>query len=408
MAETSFPKSQIRVLLLENVHASAHEVFRQEGFPVEAGTGALDEATLAEKVRDVHVLGIRSRTHVSERVLAEARRLLTLGAFCIGTNQVALEAAAEHGVPVFNAPFSNTRSVAELVIAEIIALARRLVDRSREMHEGKWRKSGPSSREVRGKTLGIVGYGHIGRQVGVLAEALGMHVLFHDIAPKLPMGNNRPAGSLDAVLARADFVTLHVPETPLTRSLIGERELARMKPGACLLNLSRGSVVELGALARALRSGHLAGAAADVFPAEPDGNVDDFATELRGIPNVILTPHVGGSTEEAQEAIGREVATALVKFVNTGTTTGAVNFPIVEPPPLRDRHRLLNVHRNVPGVLSRINRIVSDAQANIESQILATTPAIGYLVMDLNREVSREVRLQTAALDTSIRTRVLY
>jgi D-3-phosphoglycerate dehydrogenase len=408
VAETSFPKSRIRVLLLESVHASAHEIFRQEGFPVEACPGALDEATLAEKVRDVHVLGIRSRTQVGEQVLAEARRLLTLGAFCIGTNQVALDAAADHGVPVFNAPFSNTRSVAELVIAEIIALARRLVDRSREMHEGRWRKSAPSSREVRGKTVGIVGYGHIGRQVGVLAEALGMHVLFHDVAPKLPMGNNRPAGSLDDVLARADFVTLHVPETPLTRGLIGERELARMKPGACLLNLSRGSVVELAALARALRSGHLAGAAADVFPAEPDGNVDDFATDLRGIPNVILTPHVGGSTEEAQEAIGREVATALVKFVNTGATTGAVNFPPVEPPPLRDRHRLLNVHRNVPGVLSRINRIVSDAQANIESQILATTPAIGYLVMDLNREVSREVRLQTAALETSIRTRVLY
>ena len=317
------------MLLLESVHASAHEVFRQEGFPVEACPGALDEATLAEKVRDVHVLGIRSRTQVGEQVLAEARRLLTLGAFCIGTNQVALDAAADHGVPVFNAPFSNTRSVAELVIAEIIALARRLVDRSREMHEGRWRKSAPSSREVRGKTVGIVGYGHIGRQVGVLAEALGMHVLFHDVAPKLPMGNNRPAGSLDDVLARADFVTLHVPETPLTRGLIGERELSRMKPGACLLNLSRGSVVELAALARALRSGHLAGAAADVFPAEPDGNVDDFATDLRGIPNVILTPHVGGSTEEAQEAIGREVANALVKFVNTGATTGSVSCAVI-------------------------------------------------------------------------------
>jgi D-3-phosphoglycerate dehydrogenase len=407
-AETSFPKSQIRVLLLENVHASAHEIFRQEGFPVETCAGALDETTLAEKVRDVHILGIRSRNRVTPRVLAEARRLLTLGAFCIGTNQVALEAASEHGVAVFNAPFSNTRSVAELVIAEIIALARRLADRSREMHEGRWRKSAPSSREVRGKTLGIVGYGHIGRQVGVLAEALGMQVLFRDLTPKLPMGNNRPAESLEAVLERADFVTLHVPETPLTRGMIGERELARMKRGSHLLNLSRGSVVDVGALARALRSGHLAGAAADVFPSEPEGNTDDFATELRGIPNVILTPHVGGSTEEAQEAIGREVAGALVKFVNTGATTGSVNFPPVEPPPLRDRHRLLNVHRNVPGVLSQINRIVSDAQANIESQILATTPTIGYLVMDLNKEVSREVRTQTAALDTSIRTRVLY
>ncbi len=407
-AETSFPKSQIRVLLTENVHASAQEVFRAEGFQVEAFAGALGEDALLEKVRDVHVLGIRSRTRVTGRVLSEARRMLTLGAFCIGTNQVALDSASEHGVPVFNAPFSSTRSVAELVIAEVIALSRRLADRSREMHEGRWRKSAPSAHEVRGKTLGIVGYGHIGTQVGILAEAVGMQVLFHDIVPKLPIGNNRRAESLEDLLGRADFVTLHVPETPLTRDLIGERELARMKLGAYLLNLSRGSVVDVGALARALGAGHLAGAAADVFPAEPAGNSDEFATELRGVPNVILTPHVGGSTEEAQEAIGREVASALVKFVNTGATTGSVNFPHVEPPPLVDRHRLLNAHRNVPGVLSSINKIVSDAQANIESQILATNPAIGYLVMDLNREVSQEVRLQMSALETSIRTRVLY
>jgi D-3-phosphoglycerate dehydrogenase len=319
-----------------------------------------------------------------------------------------LESASRHGVPVFNAPFSSTRSVAELVIAEVIALSRRLADRSREMHEGRWHKHAPSSREIRGKTIGIVGYGHIGTQVGILAEAVGMQVLFHDIVPKLPIGNNHRAESLEALLARSDFVTLHVPETPLTRGLIGEGELAAMKGGACLLNLSRGSVVDVVALARALGSGHLAGAAADVFPSEPDGNSDEFTTELRGVPNVILTPHVGGSTEEAQEAIGREVATALVKFVNTGATTGSVNFPQVEPPPLRDRHRLLNVHQNVPGVLSQINRIVSDAHANIESQILATNPTIGYLVMDINREVSQEVRLQMSALETSIKTRVLF
>ncbi len=407
-AETSFPKSQIRFLLLENVHPGAHELIREEGFRLETSPGALREDELVERIRDVHVLGFRSRTRVTGRALLEARRLLALGAFCIGTNQVALDAATSRGVPVFNAPFSNTRSVAELVIAEIIALARRLADRSREMHGGRWRKGAPSCYEVRGKTLGIVGYGHIGTQVGILAEAVGMQVLFHDITPKLPIGNNRPADSLQTVLAQADFVTLHVPETPLTRGLIGERELGFMRSGAYLLNLSRGSVVDVGALAKALRSGHLAGAAADVFPAEPDGNTDDFATELHGIPNVILTPHVGGSTEEAQQAIGREVAIALVKFVNTGATTGSVNFPHVEPPPLRGRHRLLNVHRNVPGVLSSINRIVSDAHANIESQILATTPAIGYLVMDLNREVSKEVRLRMSALETSIRTRVLY
>jgi D-3-phosphoglycerate dehydrogenase len=406
--ETSFPKSRIQVLLLENIHESAHEVFRSEGFQVEAFVGALDEDALRARLRDVHILGIRSRTQITDRALSEARRLLTVGAFCIGTNQVDTGAAGQRGVPVFNAPFSNTRSVAELVIAEVIALARRLADRSREMHEGRWRKGASSSYEVRGKTLGIVGYGHIGTQVGVLGEALGMQVLFHDIAPKLPMGNNRQAASLEAVLAQSDFVTLHVPETPLTRDLIGERELARMKPGGYLLNLSRGSVVDVGALARALRSGHLGGAAADVFPQEPGGDADDFTSELRGIPNVILTPHVAGSTKEAQDAIGREVASALVKFVNTGATTGSVNFPHIEPPPLRDRHRLLNVHRNVPGVLSSINRIVADAQANIESQVLATTPDIGYLVMDLNREVSREVQLQMSTLEPNIHTRVLY
>jgi len=398
----------MKALLTENIHPNALDVLTGAGFDVRTLPGSPAPGDLVRALEGVSLLGIRSRTMVTGDILERAPDLLAVGAFCIGTNQVALEAAARRGVPVFNAPFSNTRSVAELVIAEVIALARRLADRSREMHEGRWRKSAPSCYEVRGKTLGIVGYGHIGTQVGVLAEAVGMQVLFHDIAPKLPIGNNRPADSLAALLAQADFVTLHVPETPLTRGLVGDRELARMKPGAYLLNLSRGSVVDVAALARSLASGHLAGAAADVFPAEPDGNADDFATELRGIPNVILTPHVAGSTEEAQEAIGREVASALVKFVNTGATTGAVNFPHVELPPLRDRHRLLNVHRNVPGVLSDINRIVAEAHANIESQVLATTPAVGYLVMDLNRDVSEEVRQRMSALPTSIRTRVLY
>jgi len=406
--ETSFPKDRIRVLLLEGIHESARDVFRHEGFQLETVIGALDEDTLVERLRDVHVLGIRSRTHITDRAMSRAGRLLTLGAFCIGTNQVDLDAAARRGVPVFNAPFSNTRSVAELVIAEIIALARRLTDRTRDMHEGRWRKSTAASYEVRGKTLGVVGYGHIGTQVGVLAEAVGLHVLFHDITPKLPMGNNRSAQSLDALLAQSDFVTVHVPDAPSTRGLIGARELARMRRGAYLINLSRGSVLDVGALAAALRSSQLAGAAVDVFPAEPDGDSDTFASELQGIPNVILTPHVAGSTEEAQDAIGREVAHALVKFVNTGATAGSVNFPHVEPPPLGDRHRLLNIHRNIPGVLSSINRIVADAQANIEGQILATTQDVGYLVMDLNREVSGEVEHQMAMLETSIRTRVLY
>jgi D-3-phosphoglycerate dehydrogenase len=406
--ETSFPKSKIRVLLLENVHASAHELVREQGFQLETCPGALSEDELIERIRDVHLLGIRSKTQVTARVLSEARRLLSVGAFCIGTNQVNLQAANLRGVPVFNAPFSNTRSVAELVISEVIALARRLVDRSREMHEGRWRKVATSCYEVRGKSLGIIGYGHIGTQVGVLAEALGMQVHFYDILPRLPIGNNRPADSMKSVLERSDFVTLHVPETESTRHLIGETELAQMKRGAYLLNLSRGSVVELAALAKALKAGHLAGASADVFPEEPESNTDAFKTDLRGLPNVILTPHVGGSTEEAQEAIGKEVMSALIKFVNTGATTGAVNFPQVEPPPQKNRHRILNIHKNVPGVLGRINSIVSDVQANIEGQILLTDANVGYLLMDLNHEVSEEVRQQMSALPTNIRTRVLY
>jgi D-3-phosphoglycerate dehydrogenase len=408
LPETSFPKNKIHFLFLENIHASAHALVHEQGFRLEICSSALGEAELINKIRDVHVLGIRSKTLVTESALAQARRLLAVGAFCIGTNQVALEAANRCGVPVFNAPFSNTRSVAELVVAEIIALARRMVDRSREMHEGRWRKVATSCYEIRGKTLGIVGYGHIGTQVGVLAEALGMQVIFHDILPRLPIGNNRQSETLAGLLAQADFVTLHVPETPATRHLIGEAQIAQMKPGAYLLNLSRGSVVDVAALSRALKSNHLAGASADVFPEEPEGNTDTFVTELRGLPNVILTPHVGGSTEEAQEAIGREVATALIKFVNTGATTGAVNFPQIEPPPQRNRHRLLNVHQNVPGVLSNINRIVSEVHANIEGQILATDSNIGYLLMDLNHEVSDEVRHQMSLLPTSIRTRVLY
>jgi D-3-phosphoglycerate dehydrogenase len=406
--ETSFPKSRIRILLLENVHPSAHALMREQGFQLDVCPSALGEAELMERIRDVHVLGIRSKTQVTQRVLDEAKRLLTVGAFCIGTNQIDLDAANHRGVPVFNAPFSNTRSVAELVIAEVVALARRLMDRSREMHDGRWRKVANACYEVRGKTLGIIGYGHIGTQVGVLAESLGLQVVFYDVLPRLPIGNNRPADSMQAVLAQSDFVTLHVPETPATRRLIGAAEIAQMRQGAYLLNLSRGSVVDVEALAKALRDGHLAGASADVFPQEPDGNTDQFATELRGLPNVILTPHVGGSTEEAQEAIGREVAASLIKFVNSGATTGSVNFPQVEPPPQRGRHRILNVHRNVPGVLSNINRIISDVQANIEGQILATDANIGYLLMDLNHEVSEEVRQQMNRLATNIRTRVLY
>ncbi len=408
MAITSFPKSEIKILLLENIHPVAAEAFRVEGFHVETTKGALPESELVERVRDVHILGIRSKTHVTPAVIDAGRRLLAVGAFCIGTNQVALGAANVRGVPVFNAPFSNTRSVAELIMAEVVMLSRHLGDRSREVHQGTWKKVAVGSHEVRGRTLGIVGYGHIGSQVGVLAEAFGMRVVFHDIVAKLPMGNNRSLSSLEEVLAISDFVTLHVPETPQTRMMIGAAELARMKPGACLLNASRGTVVDIAALSDALARGHVGGAAVDVYPEEPEGNSDGFRSPLCGLSNVILTPHIGGSTEEAQEAIGREVSAALTKYINAGATTGAVNFPQIEVPITRGAHRILNVHKNVPGVLRDINRAVSDLNANIRAQVLSTDADIGYLIMDLDQNVSQDVKKAIAALETSIKTRILF
>jgi D-3-phosphoglycerate dehydrogenase len=405
---TSFPKNRIEVLLLENVAPTAHEIFSAEGFRVETLKHSLPPDELARKIADVHILGIRSKTQIPAGVLDHARRLLTLGCFCIGTNQVDLGAANRHGVPVFNAPFSNTRSVAELMIAEIVTLARQLGDRSREVHEGKWRKVAANCYEIRGKTIGIVGYGHIGRQLGVLAEMFGMRVIFYDHVAKLPMGNNVSVPSLHELLGQADFVCLHVPETPQTKDMIGPDELKAMKKGSYLLNASRGTVVVIPALAEALQSGHVAGAAIDVYPEEPEANIDGFRTPLQGLPNVILTPHIGGSTTEAQYMIGREVAHALTKFVNSGSTTGAVNFPIVDVPEVRGRHRILNVHRNVPGVLRDINKIVSDRNANISSQVLATDANIGYLVMDIEKDVSDEVTRGVAGLETNIKTRILY
>ncbi len=406
MTAVDEPK-KLRALLLEGISPVARDLLAAEGLEVELLPKALQGDELAAKLEGVHLLGIRSKTHVTREVLARAADLVVLGCFCIGTNQVDLEAAKAGGVPVFNAPFSNTRSVAELILSEVIALSRRLGDFSRDVHLGRWKKSAAGSHEVRGKTLGIVGYGHIGSQVGVLAEAVGMRVLFFDITPKLPMGNNRPVASLPELFGESDFVTLHVPATPQTKEMIGERELAAMRPGACLLNASRGNVVVIPALARALAEMRLAGAAIDVYPEEPGGNSDGFESELRGLSNVILTPHVGGSTEEAQEAIGREVGSSLARFLASGATTHAVNFPQVELPKTPAAHRILNVHQNVPGVLRDINRIVSDANANIEAQVLATDPQVGYLVMDLARHLSAEVHEKVAALPTSIRTRIL-
>jgi D-3-phosphoglycerate dehydrogenase len=416
----SLPKNKLKVLLLEGIHPGAKALFERETFQVELLKQALKPDELVARLDGVHVLGIRSKTHVTREVLGHenARRLLAVGCFCIGTNQVALADANARGVPVFNAPFSNTRSVAELVIAEVVMLARQLGDRSREVHEGKWRKASAGCHEIRGKTLGIVGYGHIGSQVGVLAEAMGMRVLFFDIATKLPMGNNRPLGSLREVLEESDFVTLHVPATRETHEMMGAAELAHMKKGAHLLNLSRGTVVRIDALAAAIREGRLGGAAIDVYPEEPESASDAFASELRGLPNVILSPHIGGSTEEAQESIGREVATALVKFTNAGTTTGAVNFPSIEVPQVPGTHRILNVHRNVPGVLGAVNHVVSELGANIRTQVLATDPNVGYLVMDLDPrreaadqapvDVSDAVANGLAGLSANIRTRVLH
>lgn len=401
-------REPIKVLLLESVHPSANDIFEANGFEIERRRGALKEDELIAALAGVQLLGIRSKTHVSARVLAEAKELLSVGCFCIGTNQVDVAAANLRGIPVFNAPFSNTRSVAEMIVGELIALARQLGDRSREVHAGAWRKVSSGCYEIRGKTLGVVGYGHIGQQLGVLAEALGMRVVFHDVIARLPMGNNRPVPTLAELLEQSHFVSLHVPATPETREMIGAPELARMRPGSYLLNASRGTVVVIPALADALRRGHLAGAAVDVYPEEPETNSEGFRSALQGLPNVILTPHIGGSTEEAQEAIGREVSHTLTRFERIGATTGAVNFPQVELPPLKGTHRILNVHRNVPGVLRDVTRIVSDLNANIDTQFLSTDPHIGYLIMDLDQDVSADVSAGVAALQTSIRTRVLY
>ena len=398
----------LKVLLLENVHTSAHELLLDAGCRVEALPGALGEDALIERLQGVHVLGIRSKTRVTARVLAAAPSLMTVGCFCIGTNQVALASAHDLGRPVFNAPFSNTRSVAEKIIAEIVMLARQLGDRAREVHAGRWRKVSAGCVEVRGKTLGIVGYGHIGSQVGILAEAMGMRVVSYDIATKLPMGNTQPLGSLEELLAAADFVTLHVPATPQTEGLLSAAAIARMKRGAMLLNASRGTVVDLDALAAALRDGRLGGAAIDVYPEEPEENGEGFATVLQGAPNVILTPHIGGSTLEAQANIGREVATSLVRYIEVGSTVGAVNFPNLEMAPTAGSHRVLNAHRNVPGVLRDINRIASDLGANIRAQMLATDATLGYLIMDLDQDVSTAVADAIGALHTNISTRVVY
>lgn len=404
----SYPREKMNILLLEGIHPVSSEVFQSAGYQATSQPASPSESDLLAMIGQVHLLGIRSKTQLSDRILDAARNLLAIGCFCIGTDQVDLKAAARRGVPVFNAPFSNTRSVAELTLAEIVMLARQAAHKSMLLHQGIWEKSAADCVEVRGKTLGIVGYGHIGSQVGVLAESFGMKVLFYDVINKLPLGNAVPVRSLEQLLSAADFVTLHVPDTNETRGMMGTARMSALKRGACLLNLSRGKVVDLAALKEKLATGHLGGAALDVFPNEPSSNKEKFESELCGMRNVILTPHIGGSTSEAQRNIGLEVTEALIKFTENGSTTGAVNFPQVELPHFRDSTRILNMHKNVPGVLGNINSIIAGMNANIVSQYLSTNEQVGYLIMEVDSSISRAVKTRIEGLETNIRTRLLF
>ena len=409
MAVTSLAKDKIKVLLLEGVHDSAIELLKQQGYDqLEILKGSLDEDELCEKIKDVHMIGIRSRTQLTEKVFAAAEKLIAVGCFCIGTNQVDLKAAQKHGVVVFNAPFSNTRSVAELVLAETIMLLRGIPQKNAQAHKGGWLKSANHAYEVRGKILGIVGYGHIGSQLSVLAEQLGMQVIYYDVETKLPMGNARSIKRLDDLLAKADVVTLHVPETPSTRWMIGSDQLAKMKPNSLLINASRGTVVDIEALAEALTSGHLAGAAIDVFPVEPQSNQDLFESPLCGIENCLLTPHIGGSTVEAQENIGIEVAGKLVHYSDNGSTLSAVNFPEVSLPQHATARRLLHIHKNQPGMMNAINSILSDFEINVAGQYLQTDENVGYVVMDIDTDNGTELLDKMKAIPGTIRARQLF
>jgi D-3-phosphoglycerate dehydrogenase / 2-oxoglutarate reductase len=412
MTQTSFDKEKIKILLLEGIHASALDAFRNDGYTsIEYHPKSLPEDALIEAGRDAFFIGIRSGTNLTARFFECVPKLVGVGAFCIGVNQIDLAAAEARGIPVFNAPFSNTRSVAELVLAEAVLLLRGIPQRSRMAQGGVWLKTATGSREARGRCLGIVGYGHIGSQLSVLAEALGMQVIFYDVEMKLALGNARAMPSLEALLEAADVVSLHVPETPQTQGMIGAEQLARMRPGAHLINASRGTVVHIDALAEALRSKHLGGAAIDVFPKEPKSGAEEFVSPLRNFDNVILTPHIGGSTEEAQESIGTEVAEKLIKYSNNGSTLSAVNFPEVSLPEHPGKQRLLHIHRNQPGVLSGINAVFSEQRINVAGEYLQTNMKIGYVVIDVemeDRADAAELRRQLDRVPGTIRTRILF
>lgn len=401
----------MNALLVESIHEIARQRLQGAGLTVQSRPGGMDAPTLLSVLPGAHLLGIRSKTKVTAEHLSPSGDTLAIGCFCIGTDQVNLHAAAMAGVPVFNAPFANTRSVAELTIAEIVLLLRQLPSKITRMHAGTWDKSAGGAHEIRGKTLGIVGYGHIGSQVSVLAESMGMRVVFHDTATKLPLGNSQPLGSLDELLAIADVVTLHIPASPQTERLIGDDQIRRMKPGALLINNARGSVVDIPALASALKESRLGGAAIDVFPAEPESRGDPFDSELRGLDNVILTPHVGGSTLEAQEAIAIEVAEKLVKYLATGATTGAVNVPEIEPPPLEDARaqpgaRIIHFHRNVPGVIRQLSEAIADAGANITGESLRTAGELGLVILDIDRKADG-LYGRIAGVPETIRARII-
>jgi D-3-phosphoglycerate dehydrogenase len=409
MSTNSLAKEKIKILLLEGVHQSALSELTSKGYSnIETIKSSLSEDELIEKIADVHFIGIRSRTQLNEKVLSHAKKLVAIGCFCIGTNQVSLKTAQLNGIPVFNAPFSNTRSVAELVLGELLLLMRGIPEKSAQAHRGQWNKSALGSVEARGKVLGIIGYGHIGMQLGILAETIGMRVKFYDVETKLPLGNASQSSDLNALLGEADVVSLHVPEDPQTQNMIGQKEFDAMKTGAILINASRGTVVDIDALTHALQSKKIGGAAIDVFPVEPKGNNEEFISPLRAFDNVILTPHIGGSTKEAQENIGLEVASKMAKYSDNGSTLSAVNFPQVSLPEHRGTSRLLHIHRNQPGILTQINQVFAQYNINIAAQYLQTDDKIGYVVIDIESQDSAIALRELKQIDGTLRARVLH
>ncbi|SNQ44546.1 phosphoglycerate dehydrogenase [Cellulophaga lytica] len=403
----SYPKNRIKILLLENVHPAAFHNLSEDGFSVELVKHSLPEEELIEKLKGVHVLGIRSKTQVTKKVLEAADKLLVVGAFCIGTTQIDLESAKKRGVVVFNAPYSNTRSVVELAIGEIITLMRNVFPRSQEIHSGQWNKTAVNSREVRGKNLGIVGYGNIGKQLSVLAEAIGMRVYYYDVNDQLALGNATKCNTLEDLLNVSDVVTLHIDDNKANKNFIGEREIKQMKNGAMIINLSRGFVVDIQALVAALKSGKIGGAAVDVYPEEPRSN-GEFFTELQGLENVILTPHVGGSTEEAQRDIADFVPNKIMEYINSGNTVDAVNFPSIRLPRQTNAHRFLHIHKNVPGIMAKINKVLAEYEMNINGQYLSTDSEVGYVITDLDKKYNKEVIKALKKVENTIKFRVLY